>query len=68
MANFKNSYEAWLIKTQRQILGINLKSRKAKQTASGSYLDLIPKMVIYLQESQNGTETESCLLPFYDPL
>ena len=29
--------EAQIIKTQRQILGFNLKTRKAKQSATGSY-------------------------------
>ena len=34
---------AQLIKSQRQILGFNLKVRKAKQQATGSYLHLISK-------------------------
>ena len=38
--------EAQLIKTQREKLGFNLKIQKAKQPATGSYLDLNPKMVI----------------------
>ena len=37
---------ARIIKTQRQILGFNLKIRKTKQPATGSYLNLGQKMVI----------------------
>ena len=40
--------EARLIKTSRQILGFNLKTRKAKQPATGSHLNLHPKIVILL--------------------
>ena len=38
--------KAQLIKTQIQILGFNLKVRKAKHTATDPYFDLILKMVI----------------------
>ena len=58
-------YVAQLIKTQRQILGFNLKVRKAKQSVTGSYLYLSLKWRSCLQESQNETVCESCLLPFY---
>ena len=37
---------AWLIKTQRQVLGFNLKTKKAKQSVTGSDLNLSQKMVI----------------------
>ena len=42
----KEPFETQLIKTQRQILGFNLKTRKAKQSATGSYLHLSQKIVI----------------------
>ena len=61
-------YETQLIKTQGPKLGFNLKIRKAKHPAIGSYLDLSLKWRSCLQESQNGTVSESCLLPFYIPL
>ena len=38
--------EAQLRKTQRLILEFNLKTQKAMQPTTGSYLDLNPKMVI----------------------
>ena len=55
---------AQLVKIQRQKLGFNLKVRKAKEPATGSYLYLSPKWQSHLQESQNETASESCLLPF----
>ena len=55
---------AWLIKTQRQILGFTLEVRKAKQpvTASSLYLSLIWQS--RLQESQSETVSDSCLFIF----
>lgn len=60
--------EARLLKTQRQNLGFNLQVRKAKQPVTGSCLYFSPKWWSCLQESQNETETEGCLLPSYNPL
>ena len=59
---------ARLIKTQRQILGFNLKVRKAKQPVTGSYLYLSPKWRSCLQESQNETVCQSCLPFLYSSL
>lgn len=56
------------IKTKWQKLGYNLKVKKTKQSATGSYLSLVQKLQSCLHESQNKTKTESCLLPFYNLL
>ena len=45
-AEYSLLFDAWLIKTQRQILGFNLKTRKTKLPVTGSYLDLSLKIVI----------------------
>ena len=59
---------ARLIKTQRQILGSDLKVRKTKQPVTGSSLYLSLKWRSCLPESQNETVCESCLLLSYIPL